>query len=110
MNIRAQKAATEGRYIRALVLAGFDVSLNGDRMLAVHSKNGFEGAWETAREAWNMIKAEWRIDSLIEEGARMVEDLAAYKLENAQAQRELLANRKIIERMKRQVAQFKKVS
>ena len=58
MNIRAQKAATEGRYIRALVLAGFDVSLNGERRLAVHSKSGFEGAWETAREAWNTIKAE----------------------------------------------------
>ena len=48
-----------------------------------------------------LAAADMRIDSLIEEGARMVEDLAAYKLENAQAHRQLLADRKIIERMER---------
>ena len=58
MNKRAELAADQGKYIRALVLAGFDVSLNADRKLAVHSKDGFEGAWDTAKQAWYTMKHE----------------------------------------------------
>lgn len=48
-----------------------------------------------------------RIADLIEEGALMVADLEAYKLENAKAHRQLLADQKIIARMERQVSMFR---
>ena len=56
MNRNSEKAADQGKYIRALVLAGFDVSLTKDHLLVIHSKHGFEGKWETAKTAWYDIK------------------------------------------------------
>lgn len=58
MNVRAERAADQGKYIRALVLAGFDVALNSERMLVIHSSAGFEGTWGTAAEVWYAVKAE----------------------------------------------------
>ena len=59
MNVRAERAADQGKYIRALVLAGFDVALNSERMLVIRSRMGYEGTWETAREAWYVMKNEY---------------------------------------------------
>ena len=56
-----------------------------------------------------LAAAELRIDSLIEEGARMVEDLEAYKIENAKFRRHLVTTQKIIERMEKQVRYLERV-
>ena len=53
-----------------------------------------------------LAAAELRMDSLIEDGAVLVAELEAYKLENAKAHRQLLEYQKIIVRMERQVNQL----